>query len=264
MSAQHRMKPWVWIAVASASVLTVVAVAAPAQWVASAVAQASGGRLQIADAHGTVWSGSGVVVVADGAGTEASRVALPERLAWSVAVLPLATGTLALTLSHPSALAQPMTVRVPLATRGASLSATTLRLPAALLTGLGAPFNSVRPGGVLQLSWDQLVLDPRGVHGALQAEWQQASSRLTPVAPMGHYRLSADGFTPGARLQLQTLSGPLELMGDGTIDDGGRLHFKGRAQPVAGTDPAIRTQLAGLISLLGQRSGDGAQLTIGS
>ncbi len=258
------MRAWIWVGTGLLSAAVVLIAAAPAQWVAGAVNRASQGRLQIADASGSAWSGSGIVVLTDGSGADAARAALPERLSWSMAVLPLITGTLEITLQHPSALAQALVIRAPLGARRASLSAAQLRLPAGLLTGLGAPFNTLRPGGMLQLSWDQVRLDSRGLHGAVVAEWQQASSSLTPVSPMGHYRLVADGFAPGARLQLQTVNGPLELIGDGTIDDGGRLHFKGRAQPVAGTDPVIRTQLAGLISLLGQRSGDGAQLTIGS
>lgn len=258
------MKLWVWILATAASVLAVLLVAAPAQWAAQALARESGGRLLLADARGSLWSGSGVLVAADGGGSGAAPLALPGRLEWRIEPAALLTGTLAVQMTQTAVLSQPVAVRLALLGDAARISPATLRLPASLLTALGAPFNTLRPGGVLQLTWDGLTVGPQGLRGALSAEWQQASSRLTAVAPMGHYRLSADGLAPGARLQLQTLAGPLGLSGDGRIDDGGRLHFSGRAEPVAGTDPATRTQLEGLISLLGQRSGGGAQLSIGS
>lgn len=258
------MRVWSAVLVALASVVAVVVVAAPAQWVALALTQASSGRLLLADVKGSLWSGSGVLVVSDGHADASTRLALPGRLDWRVAPGALATGTLAVNFTQTAVLDQPVDLRVGLLGGPARLSPATLRLPASLLTALGAPFNTLRPGGVLQLSWQGLQFGPQGVRGAIDAEWQQASSRLTPVAPMGHYRLSTDGFAPGARLQLSTLAGPLALSGDGRIDDGGRLKFSGRAEPAAGTDPATRTQLDGLITLLGQRSGNGAQLSIGS
>lgn len=258
------MKPWTWLLVGLTSVVLVVFASAPAQWVAGAIESATRGKVQIADAQGSAWSGSGVIVLADGPGPDAQRVALPERLRWRVALLPLLAGQAAISLEHAAALARPLELRIPLAGGASHLGATTLRLPASLLTGLGAPFNTLRPGGLIELEWDGLVIDSQGVRGAWRADWRDASSRLTTVAPMGHYRLSGDGLVPGAKLQLATLAGPLELSGNGTIDDGGRLRFSGRAEPAPGTDPAIRTQLGGLISMLGQRSGNGAQLSIGS
>jgi hypothetical protein len=57
----------------------------------------------------------------------------------------------------------------------------------------------------------------------------------------------------------------LELTGSGTIAEGGRLRFDGVARPVPGTDPAVKTQLSGLISLLGpRRDSDTATLRFGS
>ena len=54
---------------------------------------------------------------------------------------------------------------------------TTLRVPASLLIGLGAPWNTVRPGGVLSVTWDRLAISPRRFEGNVTAEWQFASSR---------------------------------------------------------------------------------------
>jgi general secretion pathway protein N len=246
------------------AVLITVAVMAPAQWAASALRDRTNGRLELAESTGTVWNGSALLVLASSAEPGASRATLPERLAWRLSPGSLLLGQLDLTVSHPSALTQPLTVRAPLFGGGATvLSATTVRLPASLLVGAGAPWNTIRPGGILQLTWDRLQLERGRVQGNLSGEWQYASSALTPVTPMGHYRLQTNGVWPGTQLELLTISGPLELKGNGTIPQGGRLRFTGRAQAMAGTDPDVKAQLTGLISLLGRRDGEGALLNFG-
>lgn len=251
-------------AVAAVVVLLAVAlVVAPAQWLASQVRSATSGRVELADASGTLWSGSAVLVLSSSTEPGAVRASLPERLSWRLSPWSLLGGQVDLTVSHPSALTQPLTVRAPVFGGATTLSAASLRLPASLLIGLGAPWNTVRPGGILVVNWGRLQLEPRQLRGDLSGEWQYASSALTPVSPMGHYRLQTNGIWPGTQLELLTISGPLELKGSGTIPEGGRLRFEGRAQPVAGTDPGVKAQLTGLISLLGRRDGDGALLKFG-
>lgn len=259
------MARWIgWALVALLTLALTAAVLAPAQWAAGAVRSASGGRVDLAETSGSLWNGQATVVLASGGAADASRASLPERLSWTLSPWMLLVGTVDLTLSHPSALAQPLALRV---SPGSPvlLGATTLRLPASLLIGLGAPWNTVRPGGVITLRWDRLQISPGQMQGSLGAEWQFASSSLTPVSPFGHYRLLTNGRYPGTTLELQTVSGPLELTGSGTIDEAGRFRFEGTARPVPGTDPAVRAQLTGLISLLGpRRDGETAILRFGT
>src|SRR5512141_2390454 len=258
------MRTVLYVLAALVALLLTVLVIAPAQWAASTLKSASGGRLELAEATGTLWNGSALLVIASSPEAGAPRATLPERLAWQLSPWPLLVGQLDLTLSHPSALTQPLTVRAPLTGSGTTtLGSTTLRLPASLLVGLGAPWNTIRPGGILLVNWDRLQISPGRLQGNLSAEWQYASSALTPVSPMGHYRLQTNGIWPGTQLDLLTLSGPLELKGSGTIPEGGRLRFTGRAQAMAGADPGVKAQLTGLISLLGRRDGEGALLNFG-
>ncbi len=249
------------VVVAAASVLATALIVAPAQWLASAVAAATGERIVLADAAGSLWNGRASVVLSPGAGSSAS-VGLPEPLTWSLSPWRLLAGTVDLTLVHPSALAQPLHLRADLSRR-VELSGTTLRLPASVLAGLGAPFNTIRPGGLISVSWQRLEFHDGRMQGDLVGEWQFASSALSQVAPFGHYRISATGGYPGTRLLLTTVAGPLEMTGDGTIDDRGSLRFSGRARPLAGVDGSTRAQLAGLITLLGRRDGDSAILSLG-
>ena len=257
------MRPFYLIAAALAIVFATALFLAPAQWAASYVQSATNGRVELAEANGTVWNGSAIVVIASPAETGASRASLPERLSWRLSPWALLGGQLDLALSHPSALSQPLIINAPLFGKTVTLGSTTMRLPASLLVGLGAPWNTVRPGGILTVSWDQLVVEPGRWRGRLSGEWQYASSGLTPVSPMGHYRLQTNGVWPGTQLELLTISGPLELKGNGTINEGGRLRFTGRAQAMAGTDPGVKAQLTGLISLLGRRDGEGSLLNFG-
>jgi general secretion pathway protein N len=257
------MRTALYLLAALVVLVITVMVIAPAQWAASLIGSAMQGRVELAEARGTVWNGSAVLVLASGSDPGAARSSLPERLSWQLSPWSLLAGQIDLTLSHPSALTQPLLIRAPIFGGSTSLGATTVRLPAALLVGLGAPWNTVRPGGILMLSWDRLQIEPGRIAGNFSAEWQQASSALTPVSPMGHYRLKTNGIWPGTQLELLTISGPLELKGSGTIPEGGRLRFTGRAQALAGTDPGVKAQLTGLISLLGRRDGDGALLNFG-
>jgi general secretion pathway protein N len=259
-----------WIAATAGGVLatlvTVLALA-PAQWADRAVQRASGGRVELAEASGTVWNGSATVVLAAGAARDGAhglaRSSLPDPVSWRLSPWPLLYGTVELTLRHRSALAAPLTISV-YADGRLHLGAGTLKLPAAMLAGLGAPWNTVRPGGIVSLHTDGLELAQGRCRGSLTADWEYASSALSPVSPIGHYRLQTSGQYPGTRLELQTISGPLELTGSGTIGEGGHLRFSGIARPLAATDAATRTQLTGLISLLGRRDGDAAILSFGS
>src|SRR5882757_1470876 len=249
-----------WIAAAAGgalAVLATVALLAPAQWAGSAVRRVSGGRVELAEASGTIWNGSATLVLATAGARQDARASLPDALTWRLSPWPLLAGTIELTLQHPSALSEPLQVRAHSDGR-LQIGPATLKLPAAMLAGLGAPWNTVRPGGVLSVHTDGLELQPGHCQGSLTADWENASSALTPVSPIGHYRLQTDGNYPGMRVELQTISGPLELTGSGTIGEGGRLRFDGIARALAATDPATKTQLTGLISLLGRREGDAA------
>ena len=255
-----------WLAYALTALVAIVvtlAFVAPAQWLAGAVHDATAGRVELAEARGTVWNGSAILVLSAGEDASAPRTSLPERLSWELNPWRLLVGAVRLRVAHPSALAQP--VQIDKAFGGPlQIGATQLRLPAALLAGLGAPWNTIRPGGQLTIAWIGLALEPGRMTGDIQGEWQFASSALTPVSPFGHYRLDVSGGYPGTRLALGTLAGPLEMTGNGTIAERGRVRFQGVARPLSNTDATTRTQLSGLISLLGRRDGDTALLNIGN
>jgi general secretion pathway protein N len=230
------------------AVALTAAVRAPAAWVGDWL-QAQG-RLRLIDAQGTVWNGSALLGLSDGR----QVMLIPGRLSWNIGLAVIASGRVTVDVSHP-ALAAPLAVS--LAANSIALKAGQGELPATLLAALGAPFNTVRPGGVLGLRWTDLELKGGALTGELQIDWREAQSALSTVAPLGSYRLKVTGAGDSTQLQLETLSGPLRLQGSGTVKSG-RVSFKG----LASADPDMRPALIGLIGVLGRRVGDQAAIAI--
>src|SRR5204862_3291676 len=202
------------------------------------------GKLRLVDARGTVWSGSALLGVSDGRET----TLIPGRSEGRVQSAGAAQ------ISHPW-LGAPLAIRI----NGERLAfaSGSARLPAGVLAGLGAPFNTLRPGGVLELAWKESELRGTALTGELQIDWRDAQSALSTVAPLGSYRVRITGSGGKPLIALQTLAGPLQMQGAGTME-GSRIRFSG----VATAEPAMRGALDGLVGLLGMRSGDKVLLAI--
>ncbi len=261
--SNHLGRRFAILAAALAGAVLVVLTQAPASLLASAVNSWTSERVELGDPSGTVWDGQADLILASGDRGSSFRTRLPGRTSWHIAPWRLLIGALDLTLTNAAASDVPLALRVDWKAN-ATVEPGRLRLPAGVLVGLGAPWNTIRPGGDIELEWDTLHLQSGALRGHLSAEWVGASSGLSPVVPFGHYRLQADGVFAGAQVQLETISGPMEMTGSGTIVDGRRLRFRGIARVQPGTDAAVATQLSGLISLLGRRDGDGDILNFGT
>jgi len=245
-----------WCGVALLAVGVTVVSQYPAAWAAERVAQATGRRVLLADPQGSVWHGSATLALTAGNGG-ADATVLPGRLAWSVDILPLLTGTVRAHITHDRALEQPVTLAVTLGHWQAEPGA--VKLPASLLEGIGAPFNTLKLDGRLRAQWTPLSGEfgrgkdkPATTQGALTVTLEQVSSSLSRVRPLGSYQavVSFGGVGGGpTRLSLSTLAGPLSLQGQGTL--GPSAHFDG----VASATPESEPQLIGLLSLLGPRDG---------
>ncbi len=237
------------LAAVLAAALTVV-VRAPAAWLGDWLQ--SHGRLRLVDARGTLWNGSAMLGLSDGR----QITLVPGRVAWRLELGALVSGRVAARLAHPW-LAAPLSLSLGAGTT--ALSAGSAELPAAALAVLGAPFNTLRPGGALELRWSDFELRGGALAGELRVDWRAAQSALSTVAPLGDYRLSVRGEGDRARLRLDTLSGPLHLQGNGSLG-AGRLRFEG----LASAEPQMRAALNGLLGVLGPRAGDNAVLSLES
>lgn len=265
-SVARRSRRWAAGGALLGLVLALVAFA-PAGWLAQGVASASGGRVQLADARGTVWRGDALLVLSGGSGSR-DAVWLPERLGWRLA--PAWLG-LAATFTQPGRMPGEVSLRwLP----GWGTSRVQVQTtsgdgvlgvwPAALLEGLGAPLNTLQPQGRLVLSARQLGFTQQQgrwqMEGQLAFQVLDAASLLSVISPLGSYEATLAGQPGGApTLALRTLSGALQLQGQGRFTPRG-LAFAGTAQAAPGQEAA----LANLLNIIGRRQGAVSLISIGS
>jgi general secretion pathway protein N len=253
---------WAWLGALLGLVLALL-VWAPARWLAWGVAKASQGQVQWLNPRGTVWQGSAQLLLSGGAGSRQPQ-ALPGRLHWSLS--PTWTG-LRLGWRADCCMTEAASVQAALGWNTLQLQASDHRSnwPAELLTGLGAPWNTLQAEGQLQLRTEALQLHwAQGrlqMQGLLELNLQGMSSRLSPVKPMGSYRVALTGTpegTPTPGLDLSTLQGPLLLSGQGQWV-GQRLRFTGEARAAEGHEAAFDN----LLNILGRRQGARSLLSLG-
>ncbi len=245
---------------------------APASWVADIMSGATGGRLVLADAQGTIWTGSAVSVLTGGAGSRDAR-SLPGRLSWEMR--PHVQGGLGVSIAftHPGCLSGS-----PRIVANLGLGRVTARIetspgdepglvgnwPAAWLSGLGTPWNTLDLGGTVRMSSQGFALEwVQGrirVSGQSELAMRNVSSRVTTLDHLGSYRLNIDGQSGNgsAQINLLTEEGALQLNGSGTWGPGG-LHFQGDAS----ARETERGALDNLLNIIGRRAGDRSIITIG-
>lgn len=246
-----------------------MAVFAPAAWLAQGLAQATGGRLLLADARGTVWAGSAVMVLTAGEGSRDSS-ALPGRLNWTLQLNGMA---LALRAQHACCIEGVLKLRivpglarlrVELLAPPAGASAVLGQWPAAWLVGLGTPWNTLQPTGNLLLSSPgfaaEVVQGRWLLTGRADLQIRSLASSLSTLDELGHYQLTLQGDQRGdaAQIQLGTRSGALQLTGSGQWA-ASRLRFNGQASAAPGSEAALNN----LLNLIGRRQGALSLISIG-
>lgn len=255
--------PWRWAAAgALAGLLVAVAWCAPADWLARGLARASSDRLQLHQAQGSVWNGSARLQLSAGTGSTGAT-ALPGRLQWTVR--PRWNG-LQLALEAPCCLDTPWEWQLRFGLQGLQLQATDLapgssHFPAAMLTGLGTPWNTVRPQGTLALHSRSLQVELNNTTWSLQGmatlDALGMRTALSTLEPLGSYRLVLEGG-PSPQLALSTLDGKLLLSGQGQLAQG-RWRFAGEAR----SDAASQAALGNLLNIIGRREGARSVITLG-
>lgn len=263
-SPAHPASPradWAWAGMgALLGLLLVATLAAPARWLAVGLARATQDRVALTDTQGSLWNGSGRLVLTGGAGSQ-DRLALPGRVQWRLR--PALDGARLSLSADCCTPAGPLQLHAEPRWGGARLTVANGRTqwPAALLAGLGTPFNTIRPEGELTLDTQNLAAEWLGGRARMQGQAEltlrELSSRLSTVRPLGSYRVLLRGGEQPS-LALSTLDGVLRLDGSGQWV-GTRLRFTGEARAA----PGHEAQLANLLNLLGRRQGDRAILSQG-
>ena len=230
-----------WTALASGlgAFVGALIVLAPATLIDARLERASDGRLRLAEAQGSLWSGAGWIEIRDAHG----RAGVARRLAWRVLPESLLRARLVAEVDlEQAAKAFPVTLslsRIEIADAG-------INLPAAAL-GLGMP--SLAP---FRLTGDVLVNIPhlsveRGrMDGDATLQWRAAGSALAPVSPLGEYEVHLKAVGPAVHAALRTLAGPLQLEGEGTWSNGNPPSFLATAR----IPPQHQEQLSPLFRLI--------------
>jgi len=251
---------WRWaVAGLLLGLLPTLVLQAPAHWLALAAQRASGGQIVLAGAQGTLWDGSAQLQLTGGLGSS-DALTLPGSVHWRLR--PTWQGARA-ELSADCCTPAPVRLSAALGWGSAHIRVENgqSHWPAALLAGLGTPWNTVQLQGQLLLATTDLALTwARGrteVGGRLQLDLLGMSSRLSTLRPIGSYRVSLQGGE-ATRLTLATLDGALRLSGSGQWV-GRRLRFTGEATAAPGSEAV----LANLLNIIGRRSGARSVITIG-
>jgi general secretion pathway protein N len=252
--------PWSWAAAGGLlGILAALLAFAPARWLAAAVQQASQGQVLLADARGTIWGGSAQLVLTGGPGST-DAAALPGRITWDLQ--PRWNGAAAAVRAE-CCMARPIPLRVRLRWGAAAVDVgdSESRWPAAVIAGLGTPWNTLRFDGELSLTTQGLSVEWSAgrpvIGGRAELVALRVTSRLSTLRPMGSYRITLQGG-PQATLRLETLDGSLRLAGSGQWV-GSRLRFRGEASAA----PEREAALANLLNIIGRRRGSRSIISIG-
>jgi general secretion pathway protein N len=239
---------------------------APAAWLAQAVASASNDRLVLADARGTVWSGSATAVLTGGPQSRDASF-LPGRIEWSLS--PRLYGV-EVSVRQDCCINGTAVVQV---RPGFNRMRATLVSPAgavgqwpnAWLGGLGTPWNTLQLGGSVRLvspgvTTIEQVEGRWRMDGRVDLELEGVSSRLTTLDALGNYKvtLTGAGGASATLLSVSTTEGALQLTGSGTWGPGG-VKFRGEARSATVDEAA----LSNLLNIIGRRDGARSIISIG-
>lgn len=258
--ARQGHSPWAWaIAGGLLGLVSACVVFAPAAWLLEPVAQLSAGRVQLQEPRGTVWEGSAHLLLSGGQGSQDSAQ-LPGLLRWR-----LSPGwrQWSLALSPECCTTQPIaiTVQPGIANTQVLVGDHQSRWPAALLSALGAPWNTLGLDAALTLQTKGLQVQwAQGrtqLQGDIRLLAQNTSSRLSTLRPLGSYETTLHGGA-APTLTLRTLEGDLLLTGQGQWT-GNRLRFNGEASAT----PQAEAALNNLLNIIGRRQGARSLITLG-
>ncbi|MEC5407348.1 type II secretion system protein N [Paraburkholderia sp. MPAMCS5] len=237
--------PWFFVALFSCAAVMLAML--PAAWITPQFARQSGGHVNLVDPAGSLWHGSATLMLAAGSDMSAATL-LPGRIEWHTAFWPLFTGRVRMIMRHSEAMPDPITIDA--TPRSANVTPGTIAVPASLLSGLGAPFNTLDLQGEVRLSWSDWRSFNREAFGQLTLALNDVSSRVSLVKPLGSYRLVFQAEGVSSTLDLRTVKGPLKLSGHGVVSTAS-TSFRGTASAA----PEAHDNLAGLLNLLGRPSG---------
>lgn len=228
--------------------LVTLVINAPASLLDQSLQYATQGRLALANASGTIWDGAASPALRQQTG----RYIALQPLHWNISALALFSGEIRGKLRWDE-MPQATAMDAVISHGEIELQHALIPLPASTL-GEASPI--LAPAGItgqLQMRSERLVLSNRGMEGVAIVDWQQAGSALSNITPLGDYRLTLNGNGENIGIALATISGVLQLQGEGNWRATRGLSFHGRAR-ASGKNPE---SLAELLHHLGPEESPG-------
>ncbi|GMR19972.1 MAG: type II secretion system protein N [Gammaproteobacteria bacterium] len=244
-------KSWRYIAFGLLAYIVFLLATLPASWLAWGLHRFGPHNISLTQPLGSVWRGQAILIAKQG--SQLNRLGLIE---WDLHPLWLFTGKLGANLRLKDDDTQAST-DIKLGYKSITASRLAATLPANALGRFYAPVSLAAPEGTINIKGEELVLDQQGLHGQAIVQWRNAGSQLSPVKPLGDYRLTINGKGKSATFKLNTNKGALQLSGNGNWDiyGSGQLNFNGTATP-----RQRNSELESLLSLLGKDLGGGRRL----
>ena len=246
MDARLQLRLLVSLGIAAGALLQLL-VETPGELLQVIADQASHGHLRLLAPEGGLLSGRAGMEWTRASGMPLALGRWSWTLAWSTPIGPawrvdVDSGPLAGSLSvHPGA-------------GRLALADVRVGLPAQAVPAGYAGWDLLHAGGRLELESAQLEADAIGLQGDGVLRWRDATTSLTPVAPLGSWSAHWEARGKEGRFRLETLAGPLHLEGEGRFGLDGRLGLNGRAWSDASHAQALEPVLAAF----GNRREDGS------
>jgi len=211
---------------------------APATLLTSIVEGNSGGQFVLANASGTLWSGSATPAIRQRSG----KFLALEKLHWDVELLPLFTGKIMTRLRWDN-VEQGLPMVATISFGQIEFRNAVLPLQAGIIGELSPLLQPAQLSGQVMVKSEQFALSRQGINGNAVAEWTGAGSVLSLVNPLGSYRMNLAGAGERLEVTLLTTTGVLLLEGKGSFTLNQGLTFQVTARAAADSKGSLNELL---------------------
>jgi len=245
------MRSLLVVAAAACMLAVAVAVEAPVTLIDRKLDSLTGGRMRIADAAGTIWNGSGALILLP----YTARVPVQ----WHIDALPLLRSRLSGTLARDAMESSQATFE--LGSDDFALRRFAIAFPAeALLRAADAPAAVTAAGGTVDLRADDFAMRRGLFEGGFIARWQGASlpgPRPEVRIALGDIRL--ENVANGGEIKgaLSNVGGDIEITGTLILAATGAARVDARLKPRAGLDAERSSAITTALSMLGSADASG-------